>query len=226
MGARIDTVRVGVTNTYVLRERGTVLVDPGGPAWARAAAPKVLRLLGSPPRLDLIVITHAHFDHVAAAGPLRAATGAPIAVHRADAPWLRDGVAVWPPGVTAWGKVVRTVLGPLALRLARLRAVNPDLELGDEGLDLAPYGVGGRVVHTPGHSPGSVSVVLTSGEAFVGDLAMNGSFMCLRPSFGVFAQEPEIVPASWRKLVDLGVRTVYPAHGSPFPASALQRLGA
>jgi len=103
----------------------------------------------------------------------------------------------------------------------RVPSTVPDLLIGDEGLDLGPYGIEGRVVHTPGHSPGSLSVVLPSGEAFVGDLAMNGPPMCLQPSFGVFAHQPELVPASWRRLLELGVRTVYPAHGRPFPASAL-----
>lgn len=221
MGTRIDSVRLGVTNCYVLRDRGTVLIDPAGPARNPVVPHKLLPVLGTPPRLDLIVVTHSHFDHVGAALPLHKATGAPIAVHQADAGLLREGRVVFPKGVTAWGKTFRTVVAPLMIPFLRVPAVVPDLLVGDEGLDLEPYGIDGRIVHTPGHSPGSVSVVLRSGEAFVGDLAMNGPPMCLRPSFGVFAHEPEIVPASWRRLLAMGVRTVYPAHGRPFRASAL-----
>ncbi len=128
---------------------------------------------------------------------------------------------MWPKGVTAWGKVVRNVVAPLTLTFVRLPSLVPDLLLGDEGLELEKFGVEGRVVHTPGHSPGSVSIVLPSGEAFVGDLAMNGPPMCLRPSFGIFAHDSELVPASWHRLRALGVRTVYPAHGRPFPADLL-----
>ncbi len=221
MGTRIDTVRIGVTNIYVLRDRGTVLIDPACPPRRPAVPRGVTELLGAPPRLDLIVVTHAHFDHVGASVPLREASGAPLAVHRADAEWLREGKVVWPKGVTTWGKFFRTFGGPLMIPFLRVPALEPDILVGDEGLDLAPYGVEGKVVHTPGHSPGSLSVVLPSGEAFVGDLAMNGPPMCLHPSFGVFADQPELVPASWRRLLAMRVRTVYPAHGRPFPASAL-----
>ena len=162
MSTRIETVRAGVTNIYLLRDRGTVIVDPGGPPSGRSAVRKVLPRLGTPPRLDLMVITHGHFDHVGAAPRLRAATGAPIAVHLADAPWLRAGRVVWPNGVTPWGRAVRAALGPVLMPLYRLSELDPDLILDDDGMDLEPYGISGRVVHTPGHSPGSVSVVLPS----------------------------------------------------------------
>jgi hydroxyacylglutathione hydrolase len=221
MSLTIESVRCGITNVYLLRDRGTIIIDPGGPARLTAGLKRVLELLGTPPRLDLIVITHGHFDHFGAAGLLREATGAPLAVHRGDAAWLRRGDTVWPQGVTRWGKFTRAVLGPVTIRLSRTPAVEPDLVLEDEGLDLEPYGVAGRVVYTPGHSPGSVSVLLASGEAFVGDLAMNGPPMTLKPGFGIFADLPELVPGSWKRLLDLGAQVVYPAHGRPFPAGAL-----
>src|SRR5512137_343951 len=100
MGARIDTARVGVTNVYVLRDHGTVLIDPAGPARRGEVPRKVLDLLGTPPRLDLIVVTHPHWDHIGAAASLHGATGAPLAAHRADAEWLKEGKVVWPKGVT------------------------------------------------------------------------------------------------------------------------------
>jgi glyoxylase-like metal-dependent hydrolase (beta-lactamase superfamily II) len=221
MAARIDTVRIGVTNVYILRDRGTVMIDPAAPVRSTEAPRSVVEALGLPPRLDLMVVTHAHFDHVGACLPLRRATRAPIAVHRRDAEWLRAGKAVWPTGVTAWGKFIRSVIGVPVMPLVRMPTLEPDILVDDEGLDLAPYGIEGRVVHTPGHTPGSLSIVLPTGEAFVGDLAMNGAPMCLRPRFGIFAHEPDIVPGSWRRLLAMGVRTVYPAHGRPFPASAL-----
>jgi hydroxyacylglutathione hydrolase len=221
VGTRIDTVRAGITNTYLLRDRGAVLIDPGGPGKAAAVLRKLQGRVGEMPRIDLIIATHAHFDHIGAARGMREATGAPVAIHQGDAAWLRSGEAVWPMGVTRWGKLIRTVFGPLTLRVLKPPSLEPDVVLDDEGLSLEPYGIEGRIVYTPGHSPGSVSVLLSTGEAFVGDLAMNGPPLCLKPSFGIFADQPELVAASWWRLLELGARTVYPAHGSPFPASAL-----
>lgn len=223
MSATVLRTRVGITNVYILQERGIVVVDPGGPPGRRLAARALRRIVAplcSPPRADLIVLTHGHFDHFCAAPRLREMTGARLAIHRADAPWLRTGKAVWPDGVTAWGKIVHAALAPIVLRFA-VPVFDPDLLIDDDGLDLAPYGVSGRVVHTPGHSPGSVSVVLSSGDAIVGDLAMNFP-ACLRPSLGIFAHDPGLVAASWRRLVSLGVHTVHPAHGRPFAVSALK----
>ncbi len=92
----------------------------------------------------------------------------------------------------------------------RAEHLHADLLLDDRGLDLAAYGVPGRVLHTPGHTQGSVSVVLASGEAFVGDLAMNRLPLCRRPSLGIFAEAPQQQSASWQSVVAHGVRTVYP----------------
>jgi glyoxylase-like metal-dependent hydrolase (beta-lactamase superfamily II) len=223
VSVEIRRVRVGITNSYIVRERGTIVVDPGGPPagpLAAVALRRILGALGTPPRADLLLVTHAHVDHVAAVPRLRQTTGAAVATHRAEAPRLTTGVTVWPPGITPWGRLVRGALGPLVLRLP-VATFDPDLLFGDEGLDLNPYGVSGTVVHTPGHSAGSVSVVLSSGDAMVGDLAMNFP-ACLHPQFGIFAEDPERLPASWQRLLDRGVRVIHPAHGRPFAADALR----
>jgi glyoxylase-like metal-dependent hydrolase (beta-lactamase superfamily II) len=95
--------------------------------------------------------------------------------------------------------------------------------LGDDGLSLSDYGIPGRVLHTPGHSSGSVSVLLDTGEAFVGDLAMNRFPLRLSPGLPIFAEDQAAVMESWRSLLDQGATTVYPAHGKPFPAEVIRK---
>lgn len=84
----------------------------------------------------------------------------------------------------------------------------------------------GRVIHTPGHTMGSLSIVLESGEAFVGDLVMNFGFMRRGPGLPLFAEDVNLVVKSWKKLLDSGVKMIYPAHGKPFPVALLEKLAA
>jgi hydroxyacylglutathione hydrolase len=221
MSPSIDVIKGGVTNSYLIRDRGAILVDPGERAQRRNLIVKLVHLLDDLRSLKLVVLTHAHFDHAGAAVAVREATGAAVAVHRNDAAWLREGTVLVPKGTTAWGRVSRATLMPLMLPFVKMPPLEPEIVIEGDELDLAPYGVSGKVIHTPGHSPGSVSVLLESGEAFVGDLAMNGPPFCLKPRFGIFAQEPWRVPASYEKLMKLGATRIFPAHGRPFPAGPL-----
>jgi hydroxyacylglutathione hydrolase len=110
----------------------------------------------------------------------------------------------------------------LYTRSLQISATEVDIVLDDEGLDLAAYGIPGQVVHTPGHSPGSVSVLLETGDAFVGDLAMSQVPIRFSPGLPIFADDLEKVKQSCRLLLDLGAKTIYPAHGKPFLADVLR----
>ncbi len=103
-------------------------------------------------------------------------------------------------------------------------AVPVDITLDDALFPLEAYGVDGVVMSTPGHSSGSMSLVLKTGEAFVGDLAVNGPPQRLGPNMCAFAEEPDRIPQSWRAILQAGAKVIYPAHGRPFAASALERL--
>jgi glyoxylase-like metal-dependent hydrolase (beta-lactamase superfamily II) len=69
---------------------------------------------------------------------------------------------------------------------------------------LERIGIGGEILHTPGHSDDSVSLLLDDGAVFTGDLT--------QPRF-VGAEDAAVVEASWRLLRERGARRVYPGHG-------------
>jgi glyoxylase-like metal-dependent hydrolase (beta-lactamase superfamily II) len=70
----------------------------------------------------------------------------------------------------------------------------------------------------------SVSVLLDSGEVFVGCLAMNLFPLRLNPGLPIWGDDIQLVKNSWRKLFEMGAKTVYPAHGEPFPAQVMSKL--
>ena len=100
---------------------------------------------------------------------------------------------------------------------------NVDIVLGDEEFSLSEYGIPGRILYTPGHSMGSVSVLLDTGDAFVGDLAMSGFPMRLTPGLPALAEDMQKVRESWQLLIKAGAKTIYPAHGKHFSVDIIQR---
>jgi len=96
--------------------------------------------------------------------------------------------------------------------------------LEDEELSLESYGIRGKVLHTPGHSLGSMSLLLNTGDAFVGDLAQIGLPVIKRPGMPLCAEDVGAVKESWRLLLRRGARWIYPSHGKPFKADVLEKL--
>jgi glyoxylase-like metal-dependent hydrolase (beta-lactamase superfamily II) len=151
--ARIETLAVGPlqANCYIVADasRGdAAIIDPGGDAELIAAA---LERNGLHP--TCIINTHAHPDHTAANAALKERFDIPLLIHEADAPLL------------AQAGVMRALLGmffPASPPPDRLLRTGDEIRVGDLSL---------RVLHTPGHTPGSVCLYLGREEPvlFSGD---------------------------------------------------------
>lgn len=187
------TVGLLQENCYIFgcsRTRSVVIIDPGDNARA------ILRLVEQQAlRVEKIINTHAHFDHVLAVPAVRAATGAPFLLHRAELPILHD----LPNRVRLW---LDMDVDPVD---------DPDdfldhgqiIQVGDEALEVR---------FTPGHSPGHVVFVHHAGrQVFAGDTLFQGSI-------GRFdlpgADGPTLLHSIREQLLTLpDDYAVYPGHG-------------
>lgn len=197
------------------------MIDAAWPGASKAFT-RLLKASGiSPQEIRLIIPTHGDFDHVGGAKEIQEITGARIAMHEKDSINLERGIFHWPRGVTRWGQFSRAMMMPFVKWKGKFPPARVDLVLDDQGMSLEKYGIPGKIVYTPGHTYGSISVVLESGEAFVGCLAQNKFPFVVRPNLPIYALDLDLLKESWSKILAMGVRTIYPGHGRPFPAKMI-----
>ncbi len=153
----LESLTIGMlaTNCYI------VAAGKGAPAVVIDPAGEVKSIVSRLRRAELecvgVLCTHGHVDHVAGAGPLSDAVGAPVYIHAADAGSLAS------PRTRLMGLAG----GVMATRPREVRYLvdGDSVEVGDVSL---------AVLHTPGHTPGGVSFY-TPGYLFCGDLIFQGS---------------------------------------------------
>jgi glyoxylase-like metal-dependent hydrolase (beta-lactamase superfamily II) len=197
-------------NSYLVEEAdGTLtLVDAG----MQSDGKKILeyitaKMMRKPSDVKTIVLTHCHVDHIRGAASLKAATGAKVAVHEADADFV-SGKARYPSP----GGVVGFLFG-LMSPFFRVKPVEPDIRLKENDM------VGRFVVlHTPGHTPGSISLYDKEGKVlFVGDTArfLKGTLEGPPAQFTIDAGQ---VKTSIERLSKLEFEVMLSGHGDPLKA--------
>ena len=220
---QIIPFKTGINSCYILKDKGVVLIDAPWPLSPKVFSEALSDSAIKPEDLQLIIPTHGDFDHAGGAQEIQKLTGAKIAMHKHDSPNLEKGIFHWPDGVTPWGKISRGMFKPLVKKIAKVPVACVDIKLDDQGMSLEDFGIPGQIVYTPGHTYGSISVVLNSGEAFVGCMAQNRIPFGFKPKLPIYAKDPELIKESWIKLLNLGARTIYPGHGNPFPVEKITR---
>lgn len=222
MAQEIQTIVLGSTNCYLVKAGSSqMLIDTGFP-FQRSQLEDELEKLGCrPASLKLVVATHGDIDHTGNCAYLCEQYGVRIAMHEGDTEMcMKDGITrergkvpedfplplmiVWlAKGFLAFG------LGQLAWRKP-FESFEPDLLL-EEGQSLEAFGFDGEILHTPGHSKGSISVLFGDGNLICGDAFSNawGRFINSTGQSGL------------ERLRALGVKTLYPGHGKPFSMARL-----
>jgi glyoxylase-like metal-dependent hydrolase (beta-lactamase superfamily II) len=188
----LETLAVSAyeTNCYIFGEKegACFVIDPGDEA---AFILRRIRELGLSVRQ--IVLTHGHLDHIGALKELKEATGAPVAVHGADASLLEDRMLAMLLGMNV----------PTPPKPDMLLADGQKVTVGRQTL---------KVIHSPGHTPGSICL-LAEGLIFTGDtLFQEGIGRTDLPG----GSTELIVKSIKTRLFTLPDETkVYPGHGPP-----------
>ena len=199
--SRLLVVRYDSTNHYLVGcHAGWLLVDAGWPGRLPSLTSVLRRCDVDPGGIAYVMLTHAHPDHAGLTQEIKKATGARLLVHERQIPHLQ-------------------ALGSFFERRGGYEPIvvdGDDVVVASDGgrAALRSIGIDGDLIWTPGHSDDSVSLVLDDGAAFVGDLHLPG-----------MADESsrEAVCASWRALLDGGMRIAYPGHAEPVMAEDVRQ---
>ena len=214
--AGVHTIEdLGVGRAYLYQEGDRLtLIDSGMPASAKRIFGAIERLGRRPEDLRQVVITHYHSDHTGALADVAERSGAQVLVHTLDAPVVRGER---PPAGPSGDGALR-LLYPLVARGAKPpKPTRVDRELAD-GDEIELDG-GARIVHTPGHTPGSSAVFVPARRVlFAGDAAAN--LFGLRPPIGMFTEDRIAARASIKKLAQLDFDVVCFGHGKPLERDA------
>ncbi len=214
----IARIPLGATSAYVIQGPVPILIDTGMVGQQGMLRLKLRRVGVELSDLALIVVTHAHSDHAGCLAWLRESTDAAIACSAEAMDDLKSGRSACMRPRTIVGRAVL----PLLARVAKYPAIQGDVAVGDL-MTLAPFGIDGVIVRTPGHTRGCLSVVLHE-EAIVGDLVSGKFAQPLTPSVPALLEDRDAWAGSVQSLLDRGVRRFHVAHGGPFDADRVAEL--
>jgi glyoxylase-like metal-dependent hydrolase (beta-lactamase superfamily II) len=229
----VEGLRIAFVNIFGMATAngGWALIDSGLPFSAGLIRSWAERRFGGPP--SSIILTHGHFDHVSGAADLAQAWGIPIYAHPLEFPYLTGKKEYPPPNVDAAGGLMAWLSpmyprGPVDLsRWLRPLATGP----GAEDVTPAP---GWEILHTPGHTPGHISLFRSTDRA----LLVGDAFCTTKPeSFfeaaiaqipelhgppAYFTADPQQASRSIRMLANLHPCILAPGHGRPLAGVAVE----
>lgn len=218
----------GSTNSYLLKTNdGFLIVDVSIPHDFRRFLRKLKKLKIEITEIKYLLLTHSHADHSGFAEQFLQASEAKLIVHENAITHLFNGT-IEPESkpVNFYYKFMKK-LAVLAMKHGVPRVTIADERIipikKDNNKLLKKIGINGKIITTFGHTIDSITLVLKDGQGFVGDTCSNRSTFYFgkgkRPAFII---EEEMLMQSWRKIIDNGVKTIYPGHGAPFPIENLE----
>ena len=206
---------MGFSNAYVVELEGQSLavIATGTPGKEKKILDFVSTLGRGPADVSYIVLTHPDADHSGSAAALKRATGAKLAIGELDAPRVSGEKKL--KETSGFGGLLLGIFGSVM----KVEKVKADLELKD-GSSIGPM----KIVDTPGHTDGSISVYLPGEAIFVRDLLRTDGSGRLKLASANMSRDMEQVKRSAEKISKLDFQKLLPGHGKPIEDGASKAL--
>jgi len=205
-------------NVYLLSSNGRhFLIDTSMKGERRFIANRLHRL--GVDRLDYLLLTHTHFDHAGNAAFFRQLFRPKVIVHASEAGFLSKGDTPLPEGTNTYTRFLIRLHKKHEIPDFAYEACEPDITI-EQRFDLMEVGFPAYVIHTPGHSSGSVSLIINDKVALVGD-DMFGQIPGV--FYPVFADNESLLIESWKRLLETSCTLFLPGHGKGIHRRKIER---
>lgn len=158
-------------------------------------------------KINLIVLTHGHIDHIQNAAFLSKELNAPVAMSKEDVELIKDNMKQPLKAETFLGKIVLK-LSEKSFRTDKIDAFEPTVLLND-GDTLEQYGIPAEIISVEGHTNGSIAIDADKKYLFVGDALMNMFY----PTVSLLYHNREEMLKSAEKITNIGDRIIMFGHG-------------
>jgi glyoxylase-like metal-dependent hydrolase (beta-lactamase superfamily II) len=205
-GTRIVKVLGGRSNVFLIScDQQNILIDTGPGFMSKRLLQRLEKLKIT--KIDYLILTHSHFDHAANASLIKEKFGARIVIHQSEAEYLVSGDSPMPAGTNAFSAWLVRNFSQKLVNIVRYKSCQADILVNDS-LNLSSTGI--NIVNTPGHTIGSLSIIVDQEIALVGD-TLFGIFpgSCFPP----FADDVTDLLKSWEDLIKSGCGLFLPSHG-------------
>ncbi|GAB1472811.1 MBL fold metallo-hydrolase [Bacteroidota bacterium] len=207
-GNRVIKVLSGRSNSYLIKMGLTnILIDTG----LEISSGQLLKNLVSVNcnKLDYLILTHTHFDHCSAVNTITRRFPCKVVLSKYEKECALNGYTPIPEGTNHFSRLVASIGVKIGKIVGNYKPFDANIEIGEK-LDFMLHGVNIKVIHTPGHSAGSLTVVADNEIAITGDTLFGVFGNSVMPPF---ADDVNLLLKSWKVLIDSGCKLFLPGHG-------------
>ena len=192
------------------------IIDTGMSGNAFKILSQISELNISLEKIKYIILTHSDFDHTGSAADLKKATGALVAIHEKEVPYLLGEKKRKLKGII--GKMTVLIIGIL-LKIMKTQSIVPDIILKEGDF------IGGlKVIFCPGHTEGSISLYNAESVLFSGDAIITDKHSNIKGFKNRSASDTLEAAKTINKIKHLKFEVLLPGHGSPVLKNASDKL--